>query len=167
MNKKQNIDYAKNIDYIDYYIKELESRHGDIDKINELKRLKKIYLEQSHNDKNNSFKDSLKTKVENKKKDNKQGKKKIKRPSLKKQIAIGVLAGTMLGVPSAAISYNYVINLPSAHNYTTVREKRNNIEHDDSNYRKYLRNMGLTEEQIEERIQEEEKNNRWNRQDER
>lgn len=158
MKKKQNIDYSKNIDYIDYYIKELESRHGDIDQINELKILRDRYLEQ--NSKNN-FKDTLKVQLENSNKYTK--KKKIKRPSLRKQIAIGILVGTIIGIPSAMISYSYMMNLPSTHNFTTVREKRKNLKHDNSKYKKYLKDMGLTGEEIENRIEQEEIMGKWNR----
>ena len=166
MKKKQIIDYSKNIDYIDYYIKELESRHGDIDEINELKILKQRYLEQNNE---NNFKNNLKVQLGNKKSNNvnSTNKKKIKRPSLKKQAAIGVLVGIIIGIPSAMISYNYMMNLPSTHNYTTVREKRKNLKHDDSNYRKYLKKIGLTEQEIEDRIEQEEIMGMWSRDDER
>lgn len=166
MKKKQIIDYSKNIDYIDYYIKELESRHGDIDEINELKILKQRYLEQNNE---NNFKNNLKVQLGNKKSNNvnSTNKKKIKRPSLKKQAAIGVLVGVIIGIPSAMISYNYMMNLPSTHNYTTVREKRKNLKHDDSNYRKYLKKIGLTEQEIEDRIEQEEIMGMWSRDDER
>lgn len=144
-----------NIEYIDYYIKELESRHGDIDKINELKRLRNLYLQQEENKK--------REKLNTKKQCLLKKKKKIKRPSMKKQICIGILVGTIIGVPTGMITYNSVINSPSAHNYKTVREERLNLQHDDSNYRKYLRKIGLTEEEIQKRIDEEEKRNKWNR----
>ena len=144
-----------NIEYIDYYIKELESRHGDIDKINELKRLRNLYLQQEENKKQE--------KLNTKKQCLLKKKKKIKRPSMKKQICIGILVGTIIGVPTGMIAYNSVINSPSAHNYKTVREERLNLQHDDSNYRKYLRKIGLTEEEIQKRIDEEEKRNKWNR----
>ena len=59
------------------------------------------------------------------------------------------------------------MNLPSTHNYTTVREKRKNLKHDDSNYRKYLKKIGLTEQEIEDRIEQEEIMGMWSRDDER
>lgn len=172
MNKKHNIDYSKNIQYIEHYIKELESRHGDIDQINELKRLKKLYSEQNITNQKSNFKEGLKVKTTNNRKEkiyktNNVKKKKIKRPSLKKQIAIGLLVGTLIGIPTATLSYNYVINSPSAHNYRTIREKRKNLQHDDTNYRKHLKRIGLTEEEIEKRIDEEQRMNRWNTQEDR
>lgn len=159
---------ADNIKYIEYYIKELENRHGDPEKIKEMKDLLKRYREQGNQIYYGTTDTKNFAKTKNKKRIKKTStkKQKVKGINIKKQLAIGLGIGFLLGVPAYNISYNYVINLPSSHNYKTVREERKNLEHDDTNYRKYLKNKGLSEKEIEERIKEEETNNRWNRDDE-
>lgn len=144
-----------NLDYLEYYIKELESRNGDIEKITQLKKLRDLYLQQETNRKQPQKSKKIFKKANNKKV--------VKRPSLKKQLGMGILVGTIIGVPASMLTYTNAIHSPSAHNYKTVRETRLNLEHDNSNYIKYLKKSGLNETQIDERLAKEESENRWNR----
>ena len=74
--------------------------------------------------------------------------------SFKKALAIGVVMGGAIGVPVGTSAYNYALNLPSAYNYTTVKEKRENLKHDTTNYEKYLRQKGYSWSEIQEKLKE-------------
>ena len=74
--------------------------------------------------------------------------------SFKKALAIGVVMGGAMGVPVGTAAYNYTLNLPSAYNYTTVKEKRENLKHDTTNYEKYLKQKGYSSKEIQEKLKE-------------
>lgn len=74
--------------------------------------------------------------------------------SFKKALAIGVVMGGAMGVPVGTAAYNYTLNMPSAYNYTTVKEKRENLKHDTTNYEKYLKQKGYSRKEIQDKIKE-------------
>lgn len=74
--------------------------------------------------------------------------------SFKKALAIGVVMGGAIGVPVGISAYNDTLNLPSAYNYTTVKEKRENLKHDTTNYEKYLKQKGYSSKEIQEKLKE-------------
>lgn len=74
--------------------------------------------------------------------------------SFKKALAIGVVMGGAIGVPVGISAYNDTLNLPTAYNYTTVKEKRENLKHDTTNYEKYLKQKGYSSKEIQEKLKE-------------
>lgn len=74
--------------------------------------------------------------------------------SFKKALAIGVVMGGVIGIPVGMSAYNYALNLPSAYNYTTVKEKRENLKHDTTNYEKYLKEKGYSRKEIQDKLKE-------------
>lgn len=92
-------------------------------------------------------------------------KRKIKNKSITlKDLGIAVAIGACAGIPLSLFTYNAVKNMPTSLNYTTVEEKKKGLEHDDSNYRKYLeQKYHLSAEEIDKRIELEENNGRWGR----
>ena len=80
----------------------------------------------------------------------------------------GMIAGLILGVPVGIGAYKFAYNLPSSNNYITVKEAKKGItdrkDHDSSNYKKYLmKTYGLSESEADEKIEQEEKERRWER----
>ena len=142
VKKKDN--ESSNIEYYKYLLNELKSRHGDAD---EIQRLEK--------------------KIEKSKKEEVKTKRKIKGYSSEKKAFRGKIYGIILGIAIGIAAYNcgkyMAYKLPNPHNYTTVEENKKNLEHDDSGYREFLRKNGLSEEEIEKKIAEEEELGRWGR----
>ena len=111
---------------------------------------------------------TLSTQQRNVSKSNKQKIKDKPKKSFKKTAFYGIIAGVILGVPAGNIAYNYVKEMPSAHNYITVEEAKKGItdrkDHDNSKYKKYLmEKYDLTAEEADERIKREEEEGKWSR----
>ncbi len=92
-------------------------------------------------------------------------KRKVKnKPLTLKDLGIAIAIGTCVGIPLSFYTYHSVKNMPTNLNYTTVEEKKKGMEHDDTNYRKFLKQTyHLTDEEIDKRIELEEDNGRWGR----
>ena len=154
---------------IEYLIKTKKEIQKDLEKTPQKKYRESLAVNVSRNPRNTQRTSrSISAQQRNASKSKKPKIKDKPKKSYKKAAFYGIIAGVILGVPAGNIAYNYVKEMPSAHNYITVEEAKKGItdrkDHDNSKYKKYLmEKYDLTAEQADERIKREEEEGKWSR----
>ena len=157
------ISQLNNEDLMKYFLKTKKAIKKDLDKTPQKRFREAFSINVNRNTRNSRT--NMKNAMPQR---NPQKIKNAPKKSLKRTVFYGIIAGAILGIPTGSISYNYVKNQPSPHNYITVEEARNGItdrkDHDSSKYKKYImEKYNLTEKEAIERIQKEEAAERWGR----
>ena len=154
---------------IEYLIKTKKEIQKELEKTPQKKYRESLAINVSRNPRSaQKTSRTLSTQQRNVSKSNKQKIKDKPKKSFKKTAFYGIIAGVILGIPAGNIAYNYVKEMPSAHNYITVEEAKKGItdrkDHDNSKYKKYLmEKYDLTAEEADERIKSEEEQGKWSR----